>query len=75
MHAPHGFRCRCVTLRRLFEPEIDEKLKVHFEKVSLPSLNDEQKKLLLHQTEDIRRQMPYLPKFQGIQEVHEDNTE
>lgn len=25
LHAPHGFRCRCVTIRRLFEPSEEER--------------------------------------------------
>lgn len=74
LHAPHGFRCRCVTLRRLFEPSIDEKLEVHFEKVDLPTLTNEQKKVILEQTEDIRRQVPYLPKLSEIKETYNDDT-
>lgn len=74
LHAPHGFRCRCVTIRRLFEPSIDEKLEVHFGKVDLPTLTNEQKEVILEQTEDIRRQVPYLPKLSEINEISEEKT-
>lgn len=43
MHAPHGFRCRCVVVRRLLEPQIDEKLKVYADvRVDLPDIAKEQ---------------------------------
>lgn len=38
MHAPHGFRCRCVVVRRLLEPQIDEKLGVYYRNVDLPNI-------------------------------------
>lgn len=71
LHAPHGFRCRCVTIRRLFEPSVDEKLEVHFGKTNF-SATDEQKNIILGSMENIRKKFPFVPKLKDLYDISDE---
>lgn len=60
MHAPHGFRCRCVVVRRLLEPQIDEKLKVYADVDT--NLPDEVKMQLLEPLKLAIQKTPNVPR-------------
>lgn len=71
MYAPHGFRCRCVTMRRLIEPSIDEKLGVYFEKINF-SATDGQKATIFESIKQVYKRFPFIPKLKDIYDIFDE---
>ena len=65
-HAPHGFNCRCVTLRRLVKPEPDDIVKLQFEKDSSAYISDEDRIQIAKAVQTFRSKAPYLPKVSNL---------
>ena len=62
MMAPHGFNCRCVTVRKIMPPSADDILDAQFGKSrNLENMADDEKKIIANEMQALRRWFPWVP--------------